>query len=96
MPAVAQTMSSGKSSRIPNTAIRIPIVRNICRQNWLMRFSTAALMIALSKDNDTSRMPSAISRNRALSPPWKYPSARAANVTNSEIPKMRAAAMGPS
>ena len=59
-------MSSGKNNRIPNTAMRIPTVRNICRQNGLIRCRIVALMMALSNDSDTSRTASTSSKKRAF------------------------------
>ena len=54
--AVMPTMSSGKISRIPNTAIATPTVRKIFCQNGDIRTSTVALTTALSKDSETSRI----------------------------------------
>ena len=50
-------MSSGSSSRMPNTAMTMPTVRKIFCQKSLIRSSTVALITALSKESDTSRMP---------------------------------------
>ena len=53
--AVMPTISSGKTSRMPNTAMATPTVRKIFCQNGLIRTSTVALTTALSKDSETSR-----------------------------------------
>ncbi|SKY01413.1 Uncharacterised protein [Mycobacteroides abscessus subsp. abscessus] len=67
--ALNQTITSGKTSRMPKTAISTPMVKKIFCQNALMRRSTVALMTALSKESDTSRMPRMSVRNRAVGPP---------------------------
>ncbi len=82
-------MTNGNNKRIPNTAMTIPTVKNICRQNGLIRFRIAALMMALSNDSDTSRTANTSSRKRSSRPPWAYPSTRATTVSNSETPKTR-------
>ncbi|CFR81482.1 Uncharacterised protein [Mycobacterium tuberculosis] len=89
-------MASGNTSRIPNTAIRIPMVRNIRCQNGLIRCRIAALMMALSNDSDTSRSARTASKNRAVGPPCKYPVTNATTVISSEKPKMRNVDMDPS
>ncbi len=53
-PAVALTSSTGKTSRMPKTAMRMPMVRKIFFQNSLIRFSTLAFTTALSKESETS------------------------------------------
>ena len=50
-------MTSGNTSRIPNTAITMPMVRKIRCQKALIRSSTVALTTALSNDSEISRMP---------------------------------------
>ncbi len=52
--AVTKTMTSGNSSRMPKTAMRMPTVRKILTQNSDIRFRTLALTTALSKESDTS------------------------------------------
>ena len=52
--AVTATMTIGKTNRIPNTAIRIPTVKNIFFQNSSQPLRTEALTTALSKDNEIS------------------------------------------
>lgn len=54
---------------MPKTAISTPMVKKIFCQNALIRRSTVALMTALSKESDTSRMPRMSVRNRAVGPP---------------------------
>ena len=56
-PAVTATMTSGNTSRMPNTAIRMPTVRKIRCQNAFIRSSTVALTTALSNESEISRMP---------------------------------------
>ena len=70
-PAVTATMTSGKTSRMPNTAIRMPMVRKILCQNASIRSSTVALTTALSKDSEISRMPRMAQRMRASTPPYR-------------------------
>ena len=48
------TMSSGNTRRIPNTAIRMPMVRKIRCQRSSIRLSTVALTTALSKLSEIS------------------------------------------
>ena len=67
--AVIPTMSSGKISRIPNTAIATPTVRKIRCQNGLIRTSTVALTTALSNDSDTSRTARIAVRVSPVPPP---------------------------
>ncbi|SLH92978.1 Uncharacterised protein [Mycobacteroides abscessus subsp. abscessus] len=62
-------MASGNTRRMPNTAMRMPMVRKIFCQNSLIRRRTVALMTALSNDNETSRMPRIAQRNSAVGPP---------------------------
>lgn len=54
MPVATDTITIGNTRRMPNTAIRMPTVRNSFCQNAFMCLSTPALTTALSNDNDTS------------------------------------------
>ena len=67
--AVIPTMSSGKTSRMPNTAMATPTVRKIFCQNGLIRTRTVALTTALSKDSEISRMARIAVRARPVPPP---------------------------
>jgi hypothetical protein len=62
-------MISGKTSRMPNTAISTPTVRKIRCQNGSIRSNTVALTTALSKDSEISRMPRIAQRTRPVTPP---------------------------
>lgn len=53
--AVIATIRTGKTSRMPKTAISTPIVRKMVCQKALIRFRIPALITALSKDSETSR-----------------------------------------
>jgi len=57
-PVATETITSGNSRRMPNTATRMPTVRNSLRQNSFQCRSTEAFTTALSKDSDTSSTPS--------------------------------------
>ena len=63
-PVATDTISSGNSRRMPNTATRMPTVRNSLRQNAFQLRSTEALTTALSKDSDTSSTPSTAAIHR--------------------------------
>ena len=52
--ATALTTTSGKTSRIPKTAMAMPQVRKRWRQTGVMSCSTEALTTALSKESETS------------------------------------------
>ncbi|KPC76262.1 hypothetical protein ADL35_22160 [Streptomyces sp. NRRL WC-3753] len=64
--ALTATITTGKTSRIPNTAITIPMVRKIFCQKAFIFFRIPALITALSNDSEISRteriatMPSAV------------------------------------
>ncbi|MNY75655.1 hypothetical protein D3C86_2149970 [compost metagenome] len=58
---------------MPNTATRIPTVRNSFCQNAFQSRSTAALTTALSKDSDTSITPSTAVIHSAVSMPLTPP-----------------------
>ena len=66
--AVMPTMSSGKTSRMPKTAMRMPTVRNIFCQKAFIRSRIVALTTALSKESEisrTTRMATRAKRRRA-------------------------------
>ncbi len=69
MCAVAPTMSSGNSSRMPKTATTMPTVRNSLCQKGDIRSRTRALTTALSKESDTSRTTRIAVKSSALGPP---------------------------
>jgi len=75
---------------MPNTAIRMPTVRNICRHHSSMSRSTRAFTTALSKDRLTSRMPRmtvisrAAHRPSAVCAPHQAASPRQIAVTRKE------------
>ena len=52
--AETPTIKSGKTRRIPTTAIKIPTVKNILRQAWLIRSKIRALTMALSMESEIS------------------------------------------
>ena len=83
-------MSSGKTSRMPNTAISTPTVRKSFCQNALIRSSTVALTTALSKDSEISRIPRMAQRTSPVTP--AYRKARSAHqgdrVRKAENPKV--------
>ena len=54
MPVATATIRIGKTSRMPNTAITTPTVRNIRCQKRFIRCSTVALTTALSNEIDAS------------------------------------------
>ena len=63
--AITATMTTGNTTRMPNTAMAMPQVRNRRRQMASMFFSTVALTTALSKERLTSRTPSTTTMNSA-------------------------------
>ena len=73
-PVATETITSGNSRRMPNTATRMPTVRNSFCQNSFQWRSTEALTTALSNDSDTSITPSTPVIHSACSmplvPPW--------------------------
>lgn len=74
---VADTITSGKTSRMPKTATRIPKVRNSFCQKGLQFLRTEALTTALSKDSETSMIPRTVISQRAdhivSKPPFVQP-----------------------
>ena len=64
-PVMTATMTIGNTRRMPNTAIRMPTVRNIFCQNGSMVLSTEALMTALSNDSEISSTPSTVTSHSA-------------------------------
>ncbi len=48
------TMTTGKTRRMPNTAMRMPTVRKIFCQKAFIFFRIPALTTALSKDSEIS------------------------------------------
>ena len=62
-------MISGKTSRMPNTAMSTPTVRKMRCQNGSIRSSTVALTTALSNDSEISRMPRMAQRTSPVTPP---------------------------
>ncbi len=67
--ALIATMTTGKTSRMPNTAIRTPIVRKIFCQKAFIFFRIPALTTALSNDREISRMERIATIPKASHPP---------------------------
>jgi len=68
IPPTIATMIKGKTILIPNTAIAIPRVKNLCCHFASIFFNTVALTTALSNDNDTSSIHSITTINIVCSP----------------------------
>src|SRR5689334_21823092 len=83
------TMSSGKTSRMPNTAMSTPMVRKMRCQNGLIRSSTVALTTALSNDSEISRMPRMAQRTSPVTPPYRNATTSDTSVTAYERPNIR-------
>src|SRR3546814_2782976 len=90
------TITSGKTMRMPKTAIAIPQVKKRRCQTGSMSLSTEALTAALSKESETSRtartahiqrMPRAPSTVPVSSQPYQPPKASAKTVKISDPPK---------
>ena len=73
---------------MPNTAIRMPTVRNIFCQNGFIRSRMRAFTTALSKLRLISRMPRIRQRTRACGPPYTKAIARATMVIANDHPKV--------
>ena len=67
--ALIATITTGKTSRMPKTAIRTPMVRKIFCQKALIFFRTPALTTALSKDSEISRIDRMATIPKAAHPP---------------------------
>ena len=63
------TMTTGKTSRMPKTAMRTPTVRKIFCQKAFIFFRIPALTTALSKDSEISRMERIATMPKASHPP---------------------------
>ena len=94
--AMIATITSGKTIRMPKTAMAIPHVMKRRRQTGVICFSTVAFTTALSNDSETSRIASTATINiveRAptklpvASQPSKAPSPSPARVTKNELRK---------
>ena len=88
--AAMTTISSGKTIRMPKTAMMMPQVRKRCCHSGVISFSLLALTMALSKLSEISRtartqqmkkMVSVPPTVRVISHPRKAPSARPRTVT---------------
>jgi hypothetical protein len=77
MCPATEMIRMGNRILMPNTAMAMPTVRNMMRQNGVMTLSTVALTTALSRDTEVSRQARrlVVSRNaRAMGrPPVWYP-----------------------
>src|SRR3546814_1325720 len=73
IPAAITTISSGKTMRMPNTAIRMPQVRNRCCQTGVMSLSLLALTMALSKESEISSTASTAQMKNMVSIPLTVP-----------------------
>ena len=86
--AVIATMTTGKTSRMPKTAMRMPMVRKIfCQKAFILR-RMPALMTALSNESEISRMeriPTIASPRHPQSTPAR---ARPSTVTANDQPKV--------
>src|SRR5680860_1757505 len=87
--AVTPTRTSGKTRRIPNTAIAMPMVRKIVCQKWLIRTRILALTTALSNDSETSRMIRMVRIRKTDGPPRIRPPSMVSRVAAAEKPKIR-------
>lgn len=67
--ALIATITTGKTSRMPKTAIRMPMVRKIFCQKAFIFFRIPALTTALSKDSEISRMARIATTPNAVHPP---------------------------
>ena len=63
MRAMIATITSGKTIRMPKTAMAIPQVRKRRRHSGLISLSTVALTTALSKDSEISKIASTLTMN---------------------------------
>jgi hypothetical protein len=68
IPPTIATIIKGKIILMPNTAMAIPRVKNLCCHFASIFFNTVALTTALSNDNDTSNIHSMITINIVCSP----------------------------
>ena len=66
---VMATMTTGKTSRMPKTAISMPTVRKIFCQKAFIFFRMPALTTALSKDSEISRTARIATMPSAVHPP---------------------------
>ena len=96
--AMTATITSGKTIRMPKTAIAMPQVMKRRRQTGSICASTVALTTALSNDSDTSSTPSTATMKTVVSVPptvpvYSQPSAAPASrprtVTRNEPRKYR-------
>jgi hypothetical protein len=68
IPPTIATIINGKIILIPNTAMAIPRVKNLCCHFVSIFFNTVALTTALSNDNDTSNIHNMITINIVCNP----------------------------
>ncbi len=73
IPAAITTISSGKTIRIPNTAITMPQVRKRCCHFGCIVFSLLAFTMALSKDSEISSTARTVQMKRMPAIPPKVP-----------------------
>ncbi|CAL9289336.1 hypothetical protein SUDANB25_01595 [Streptomyces sp. SudanB25_2051] len=86
--ALIATMTTGKTSRIPNTAIRMPIVRKIFCQKAFIFLRIPALTTALSKEREISRIDRISTIPNASHPHCQAANARPSAVTANDQPKV--------
>ncbi len=89
MNAVALTMRTGSTSRVPKTATAMPQVRKRFRQIGGTSRSTFALTTALSKESVTSRTIRMATVKSAANPPKRYATRIAASTTTTGTMKKR-------
>ena len=82
MPEKIETMQIGNNKRMPNTAIKIPQVKNLCCHSLLIFSSFVALITALSKDKLVSNIAKNITINNAKKPELKQILSLKARITN--------------
>ncbi len=79
--ALTATITTGKTRRMPKTAITMPTVRKIFCQKALIFFRIPALITALSKDSEISSTARMATRPKAVHPSYSTPATRPAAVT---------------
>ncbi len=67
--ALTATITTGNTSRIPKTAMRMPMVRKIFCQKAFIFFRIPALITALSKESEISRIDRIATMPKACHPP---------------------------
>ena len=87
-PLAIITIAIGNINRTTNTAMKIPTVKNIFCQTWLIPAKTLLFITALSKLNVTSKTTKIVNSQRPLTPIWlkiKLPKPKVNRTENQKI-----------